>query len=369
MTDALLEFRVQCQKALEEALKKSFPAWTTQLPHVTIPSNIEFGELSSSVAHEIARQHRLTPLEVAEKIKKAIDTANAPMIAAVDVVSGYINFHLNYATAAASILDTVGSEDRSYGIVKAANPLRVSVEHTSANPSGPLTMGHARNSILGDALAHLVKARGHQVNRRFYVDDVGRQVSILAYGYKLLNRPEPEGKVDQWFGRLYACVNCALQIETVKRKLKQLSNEIADQRLELQRNLDEWVGIAAELEASDTELFQRVLGAVQSQSDPEGDVQEIGRNYEKGEKEVATLVREVSDLCLEGIKDTLSAMEIGFDIWDWESQVIWSGQVEKALTRIIRLPFTKTVGQSASLDVNAVVEAYSLRRIPPVTEL
>jgi arginyl-tRNA synthetase len=363
LTDALQEFKHQCEKTLEDALKKSYPNWTSKLPRLTIPSNMEFGELSSSVGHEIARQLRVTPTEVAEKIRKAIDTKSAPFITSIEVVSGYINFRLNYPAAGSTIFEAVVRENESYGIVKITTPLRVSVEHTSANPSGPLTMAHARNSILGDALARLLKARGHRVNRRFYVDDVGRQVSILAYGYALLSKPKPEGKVDHWFGRLYACTNCALQVETTKKKLKQLSDEPAnsDRRLELQRDLDEWIGIAAELENADKQLFQRVVEAVRAQPDPEKDIQEIGRNYERREKEAATLVRDVSDVCLHGMKATLTAMEIEFDTWDWESQLLWDGQVQKTLSRLLKLPFVKTDGLSASLDVNAIVEAYSLR--------
>jgi arginyl-tRNA synthetase len=61
------------------------------------------------------------------------------------------------------------------------------------------------------------------------------------------------------------------------------------------------------------------------------------------------------------MKATLTAMEIEFDTWDWESQLLWDGQVQKTLSRLLKLPFVKTDGLSASLDVNAIVEAYSLR--------
>jgi arginyl-tRNA synthetase len=339
---------------------------------------MNFGELSSSIAHEVARQQQTPPTTVAEKLQQAIDIKGSSLIAAVETVSGYLNFRLNYATAGAKILGAVVRENESYGIVKVESPKRVSVEHTSANPSGPLTMGHARNSILGDALARLQSARGHRVNRRFYVDDVGRQVSILAYGYKLLGKPKPEGKADQWFGRLYTCTNCAVQIQVTKRKLKDPTNETSqsEERMKLQRDLDEWVQIASELENQDPQLFDRVVKAVQSRADPEKDVQELGRDYERKENQAAALVREVSRLCLEGITETLTGMDIMFDKWDWESQVVWDGLVEKALGRVLRLPFTNHDGLSTSLDVNAIVEAYSLRdmfhlspnyEVPPLT--
>ena len=377
MSWVLQQFREQCEKALAQALKSTYPEWADNIPRLTVPSNFEFGELSSSVPHEIAKKHQGTPHDIAERISKAVSLTDRTLVAGVEEVSGYLNFRLNYTTAGTMILNAVSKQNENYGVIKTSTPARISVEHTSANPSGPLTMGHARNSILGDALARILTARGHLVNRRFYVDDVGRQVSILAYGYKLLNRPKPEGKVDHWFGRLYACTNCALQLQITNTKLKSLSAaDNSDERDKLQRNLDEWVGIAAELESADGKLFQQVIDAAKGQADPEKDVEEIGRKYESNEKETSALVREVADLCLAGMKSTLDQMEIHFDTWDWESDLIWEGKVDKVLSRLRKLPFVKSEGLSASLNINAIVEAYSLRgdfhlsqnyEVPPLT--
>ncbi len=363
MSWVLQQFRVQCEEALAQALKNTYPEWADNIPRLTVPSNFEFGELSSSVPHEIAKKDERTPHQIAEKINKAVNLNDRTLVASVEEVSGYLNFRLNYSTAGTMILESVSKQNENYGIIKTSTPARISVEHTSANPSGPLTMGHARNSILGDALARILKARGHLVNRRFYVDDVGRQVSILAYGYKLLNKPKPKGKVDHWFGRLYACTNCAMQLEITNAKLKVLGVEAenSEERVKQQRNLDEWIGIAAELENSDRELFRQVVSAIHGQSNPEKEVEEIGRNYEKNEKATSALVREVANLCLEGMKSTLDQMEIQFDTWDWESELIWNGKVETVLSKLRKLPFVKSEGLSSSLDINAIVEAYSLR--------
>jgi arginyl-tRNA synthetase len=378
LASVLQQFNEQCLKALEDALKKTYPGWANNIPRLAMPPSLEFGELSSSIAYEIARANRLKPQEVAETISKELTLKEGSLVAVANPVSGYINFKLEYRTASGLILSTALREDRDYGTGKATVPIRVSVEHTSANPSGPLTMGHARNAILGDTLARLLKARGHSVNRRFYVDDVGRQVSILAYGFKLLKGPEPKGKVDHWLGRLYACTNCALQIEATKKKLEHLSSspELSEERSELQRSLDEWVGIAAELASHDSELLKQVVDAVKLQADPEAAVQEIGRSYEKNDLGTVRLVRAVANLCLEGITATLGDMDIGFDTWDWEGQIVWEGHVEKTLARLRKLPFTRIEDTSASLDVNAIVDAYSLREafklsdnyeVPPLT--
>ena len=362
MADVLQQFRDECKAALTGALEKTYPESAGKVQRLDVAASFEFGELASSIAHEIAREKRLSPKDVAHTIRNSLTIRSGSLIASVEDVAGYINFRLNYPLAGPLILESALRENETFGVEKTAQPMRVSVEHTSANPVGPITMATVRNSILGDSLARLLTARGHAVNKRFYVDDVGRQVCLLAYGYKLLGRPQPEGKVDHWFGRLYACTNCAVQIEATKKKLKLIqAGQDAEKQAELQRNLDEWVAIASELEATDRELLAKVVAAIQVQADPEGDIEEIGRKYEQNDPQVADLVRRVATLCLEGVKASLSEIGIVFDTWDWESQLLWDGLVDSALKRLAQLPFTKHEEGSLALDINAIVEAYGLR--------
>jgi arginyl-tRNA synthetase len=363
LVDVLQQFREECLAVLTPALEKTYSEWAVKVPRLNVAASFEFGELSSSIGHEIGRAKNLSPKEVAHAIRTAIVVSPTSLVASIEDVAGYINFRLNYNLAAPLILESALHDHQTFGIERVDKPIRVSVEHTSANPVGPITMATVRNSILGDALARLSKARGHTVNRRFYVDDVGRQVCLLAYGYKLLNRPQPIGKVDHWFGRLYACANCAVQIEATKKKLKLVEGNPAEaeKRTELQANLDEWIGIASELEATDKELLERVVAAVQAEADPEGEVEEIGRKYEQHDPQVSELVRQVANLCLEGVKASLGELGITFDTWDWESQLLWDGLVSETLKRLAQLPFTKPDRGALVLDVNAIVEAYGLR--------
>jgi arginyl-tRNA synthetase len=140
--------------------------------------------------------------------------------------------------------------------------------------------------------------------------------------------------------------------------------------------LDEWVGIAAELEESNKDLFTKVSEAVRNCDDPEMDIQALGRDYERREESVSKLIREVSQLALNGMRSTLAEMDISFDFWDWESQLIWDGKVQSVVENVRKLPFAKTEELSLSLDVNAIVEEYSLRgkynlapnyEVPPLT--
>ena len=374
LTNTLTQFNNECRNVLHDALMSVFPAWVDRIPRFSIPPSPEFGELSSSIAHEIATQKGTSPREIAQSICRATKISDTALISSVTEISGYVNFKLDYDKATPLIFESVLSDPENYGIQKTSDPLRVAVEHTSANPSGPLTMGHVRNSILGDALARLLTARGHQVKKRFYVDDVGRQVSILAYGFKLLGKPTPEGKPDTWLGRVYAATNCAVQIETLKKKLG--STQLEEERTQLQKALDEWTSIAAELSSTHKDIFNRVVQAVQKQKDVEADIQALGREYEANQKATTELVRNVAQLALDGIRASLTEMDITFDSWDWESKLIWDGDVKKVIDRVTRLPFTETDGASIKMNVNPIVEAYSLRdqfhlspeyEVPPLT--
>ncbi|MGA2784938.1 MAG: arginine--tRNA ligase [Candidatus Bathyarchaeia archaeon] len=374
MTSILRRFYDECSSALKLALEKTFPEWAQKVPNLSIPPNLDFGQLSSSIAHEIARTKKKTPSEVAQKICDAMQISENTLITRVRESAGYVNFDLNYEKATPLLFQSILADGEHYGMDAASERVSIAVEHTSANPSGPLTMGHARNTILGDALARLLAARGHDVKTRFYIDDVGRQVSILAYGFKLLNSPKLQEKSDVWLGRLYACTNCAVQLESIKRKMS--ISSAADDNSKLQKELDEWVEIAAELDESNKDLFTQVLEAVRNRDNPETDIQALGRDYERREESVSKLIREVSQLALNGIRSTLTEMDISFDYWDWESQLIWDGKVQNVIDNVRKLPFAKTEELSLSLDVNAIVEEYSLRgkynlapnyEVPPLT--
>jgi arginyl-tRNA synthetase len=343
------------------------------------PPSQEFGQLASSLSFELAKKLKTSPPEIAKQIADRIDPTRPELIGRVEPAgSGYVNFHLDFGKAAREILVDAVSAGRNYGLEATAEPKRIVVEHTSANPSGPLHLGHARNTILGDAIARILRARGHKVQTRFYVDDVGKQVAMLAYGYSLLAEPKPVGKQDQWLGLLYACVNCAVQIETLKAEISRMheASDLEQKTRELTRELDDWTSVARELESIDSALLHRTLEAVRSRSEPMREVDQIVIQYEKGDDRTRRIVREVAELALQGIRETLKQMEIMFDEWDWESELVWGGEVRDSMKRLSSSPFAITDGASLSLDVDKIAKTYGLDRtlgfaenyeVPPVT--
>lgn len=378
MPPALARFREQCSRALALSISQLYHLDLPD-PMLEEPPSLEFGELASSVSFEIAKTLKKRPPDIAKQIASHIDPAKYELIAQIDPAgSGYVNFHLDFSKAAREILTDAVSSGGSYGMEAIAEPKRVVVEHTSANPSGPLHLGHARNTILGDALARILRARGHKVQTRFYVDDVGKQVAMLAYGYSLLGEPKPVGKPDEWLGLLYACVNCSVQIEALKAEISRL-REVSDpeQKIpQLSRELDDWATVAKELESVDSALFNRTVQAVRSRTEPMREVEQIVIQYEKGDDGTKRIVRQVAEMSLQGIRQTLKEMGVVFDEWDWESELVWSGEVRDSMRKLSSSKFAITDGASLSLDADKISRTYGLDKtlsfaenyeVPPVT--
>lgn len=374
----LTRFREQCSQALALSISRLYHLDLPD-PMLEEPPSLEFGELASSVSFELAKTLKMRPPDIAKQIADQIDPAKFELITQVEPAgSGYVNFRLDFGKAAREILADAVSSAESYGLEAIAEPKRIVVEHTSANPSGPLHLGHARNTILGDALARILRARGHKVQTRFYIDDVGKQVAMLAYGYSLLGEPKPVGKPDEWLGVLYACVNCAVQIETLKAEISRLrEGSDPEQKIsELTMELDDWASVARELESIDSALLYRTLEAVRSRTEPMREVEQIVIQYEKGDDRTRRIVREVAELSLQGMRGTLKQMEITFDAWDWESDLVWSGEVRDSMKKLSSSPFAITDGTSLSLDVDKIAKTYGLDKtlgfaenyeVPPVT--
>ncbi|PIU58667.1 arginine--tRNA ligase, partial [Candidatus Bathyarchaeota archaeon CG07_land_8_20_14_0_80_47_9] len=178
-------FRSECEKSLRKALKKQFPK--TEIASVALekPPNPDFGQLASSLCFELSKQVGQKPLAIAEKLASAVSKPKSSLIERVaSAGGGYINFHVDFDKFSTLTVESTRKLDTEYGFVKAEGPLKIIVEHTSANPLHPIHIGQARNPMLGDTIARLLKSRGHTVLRHYYIDDVGRQSSVVAYGYE-----------------------------------------------------------------------------------------------------------------------------------------------------------------------------------------
>jgi arginyl-tRNA synthetase len=358
------EFHLECKNGLVDALQKSFPEIEIARLPLSRPPSLEFGELASSICFQLSRRVGEPSLALAKQLVETLDKSKLSLIEDVAPAGeGYINFHVDYAGFSALTIESVRHFDTEYGFVKTDKPLEIIVEHTSANPLHPIHIGQARNPMLGDAVARLLKSRGHKVYRHYYVDDVGRQSAVLAYGYEKLGRPEPEGKPDSFFGRIYTATSCLVEINRLKKELEDAKAVSATEEIDkLNRELDDWVSVAAELEQKYPELFEVLLAEIGEDEDPEILINDLIKKYERGDKHGKQLIREVSELCLQGFKETLSRVEVFYDSWDWESELMWSSRVRETIDKLKRTRYVFPLGGVLEFDGDKVAEELGLKK-------
>jgi arginyl-tRNA synthetase len=231
--------------------------------------------------------------------------------------------------------------------------------------------------MLGDALARILKSRGHTVFRHYYIDDVGRQSAVVAYGYAKLGKPQPDEKADHFVGKIYTVTSCLVEINRLKKALE-LAKTVSslDEIAKINKEIDEWVSIAAELQEKLPTLFEKLLAKIGEDENPEEEISKLNRAYENGDPKAKRLIREVSELCLQGFRKTQERVEIFYDFWDWESDFVWSAQVPEVLRKLKMSPFVYTEGGVLEFDAEKATRVLNLKaklglkedyEVPPLT--
>ncbi|MFO0114035.1 MAG: arginine--tRNA ligase [Betaproteobacteria bacterium] len=167
----------------QQALLKAFPAMADEaspfLIAVEKPKNPEHGHFAVNSALQLAKKLAKKPREIAEALVAALPPsdllAGTPEIAG----PGFINVRLS-RDAETRIVKIVSQLGADFGMSAVGNHEKVMIEFVSANPTGPLHVGHGRGAAIGDTLARLLSAQGYQVSREFYYNDAGAQINNLA---------------------------------------------------------------------------------------------------------------------------------------------------------------------------------------------
>ena len=168
--------------AIKAAAEKAMAAGvlkTGVLPEVLleVPPQKEFGDFASNFAMKSARSLKMNPRLIAQAVIAHLD---CPYVEKAEIAGpGFINFYLRedwlYAMLAAII-----AAGENYGNLENASKEKIQLEYVSANPTGPLHVGHGRGAAVGSALANLMKAAGYDVTREYYINDAGNQINNLA---------------------------------------------------------------------------------------------------------------------------------------------------------------------------------------------
>jgi len=243
------------------------------------PRHAEHGDYASNVAMLLAKQARRNPREVADIVRQHLPEACAEWVDRVEVAgAGFLNFFLKAGWAGA-IVRTILQQGKQYGNTQLGTGQRVLIEFVSANPTGPLSLGHGRNAAVGDTLARIMQANGYQVEREFYINDGENStqirnfaLSVLARYRQLLGEPA-EMPEDGYFGEYVKEIAQTIrqthgdtlaqgEPETIVRQFEQIAKSLM--LAEQERDLRDF-GIVFDRWYSEQSLYD--AGAVQATLD------------------------------------------------------------------------------------------------------
>ena len=163
--------QMQTQGDLPDGL--SFDAVTVEPPR-----DAAHGDMATNAAMVLAKPSKCKPRDIAEKLAALLSAD--PRLASVEVAGpGFLNLRLS-PNLWADVLRAILTDQDGYGRATIGAGLKVNVEYVSANPTGPLHVGHTRGAVFGDALASMLDFAGYEVTREYYINDGGAQVDVLA---------------------------------------------------------------------------------------------------------------------------------------------------------------------------------------------
>ena len=178
MTSAPTDPRSHLAHLLAEAVKTALPEQAAAAITLERPKQAGHGDYASNLALQLAKPLQRSPRVIAQALVDALPPS--PWIAKAEVAgAGFINFFLTSA-AKQGVLANALTRGRDYGTIDFGRGRKVQVEFVSANPTGPLHVGHGRGAAFGASLANVLEAAGFAVQREYYVNDAGRQMDTLA---------------------------------------------------------------------------------------------------------------------------------------------------------------------------------------------
>ncbi|MDO9538141.1 MAG: arginine--tRNA ligase [Thermoplasmata archaeon] len=227
----------------------------------------------------LAKELRKSPVEIAKIISQSIPKDK--LFASIEASGPYVNFRIEPSELSRITVESIMEFREEYGNSEPTG-IKINLEHTSANPNGPLHVGRARNPIIGDTLARILRRCGHEVTTEFYVDDMGKQQVTLTWGVENLTQ---EGEIP----------------------------EKADHAMV-------WYYQEASKQMEKPEVLAEINAMISK--------------YEAKDKNIAERVQANCKKVLEGMTRSLRRLDIHFDSFAWESRYVFDGSVERVVEKL-----------------------------------
>ncbi len=235
--------------------------------------NLEIGDYSFP-CFRLAKEYRKSPQAIAEDIKSKM---NLNELEKIEVVSGYVNFFVKKELYVKEVLNQIEEQKDEYGSTKEGEGKKALIEHTSINPNASPHIGRARNALIGDSIVRLLKFNNYKVETHYFVNDIGKQISMLLVG------------------------------------TKNKQNVTFDELLQIYIDINKEVQENAELEQ---EVFDNL------------------NKLENGDKETIEKFRKIVQICIEGQRAIFAELGIKYDYFDYESDFILNGTVNEILEKL-----------------------------------
>jgi len=236
-----------------------------------VPPNPEMGDYAFP-CFALAKEWKKSPNEIAQELSKRFKPND--LVKGVKVIGPYLNFFVNKGEIAEKTIKEVLKQKNKYGSSNIGNNKKILLEHTSINPNASPHVGRARNALIGDSIARILKFQGYKVETHYLVNDVGKQIAMLVLG--------AEGKKNVGF------------------------KDLLHIYIEINRKIEE-----------KPELEKKVL--------------DLLNKLEKGDKKIKNKFKKIVEACVKGQIKILSELGIRYDFFDFESKYLWDKKTDETL--------------------------------------
>jgi arginyl-tRNA synthetase len=305
MTTVSADARTLLAGRIQRALEQVVPTGTAARIHLDRPKQAQHGDFACNIAMLLAKELRGNPRAIAQKILDALPAS--PDLEKAEIAgTGFINLFLTESYKQQVVGRVLASGSR-YGCSNIGQDRKTQVEFVSANPTGPLHVGHGRGAAYGASVASILATAGYAVSREYYVNDAGRQMDILA--------------VSTWLRYL------ELGGETVAFPPNAYQGDYVRD-------------MAAELRKADGAKYHRTwaqasAGAADVTADPERHLDDLIANAKQLlDADYERVHRHALDTQLNDCRDDLAEFGVTFDCWFSERSLFTSGQVDRAVEQL-----------------------------------
>ena len=310
MTYPLYEARKEIITALENVLSQLNLDCKVKLE--SPPEDIgDFAFPCFPLASIVKRPPKDIAKDITGRIKKS------KWINRVEAKAGYVNFFVDDKPLITSTLELILKKKERYGNLEKKDK-KIIIEHTSANPNGPLHVGRARNPVIGDTLVRIFKASGYDVESQFYLDDMGKQVAILAWGFNNKDKVSEDIKKFYDINKFYPGGS------------KDFTDKPDHQR----------VG-----------FYQIASNRMQEDDKTADEINELVKRSESGEHEVIELIHKAYNPVLDGIKKSLSDLNIFIDKYVPESKFVKDKSVDNVVEKLKTTKYCKEENGAFYIDL------------------